>query len=84
MITAKPLRQQNCKSTSLAGTEHSIGIQLVNKGNKQDKKPLVLVSFVVTSTHLLSHPCLAVGKLCLKCKQKGHFAHPESGSTYVF
>ena len=28
------------------------------------------MSFVVTSTHLLSH----LGKLCLKCKQKGHFA----------
>ena len=58
-----------------AGTEHSIGIQPVNEVNEQDKKPPRSCKFCGYK-HLFTKPsrCPAVGKLCLKCKQKGRFA----------
>ena len=60
-----------------AGTEHSIGIQPVNKVNvnEQDKKPPRSCKFCGYK-HPFTKPsrCPAVGKLCLRCKQKGHFA----------
>ena len=58
-----------------AGTEHSIGLQPVNKLNEQDKKPPHSCKFCGYK-HPFTKPshCPAFGKLCLKCKQKGHFA----------
>ena len=58
---AAELQKHKFSTPAGAGTEHSIGIQPVNKVNEQDKKPLVLVSFVVTNNHLLNH--LAVQQL---------------------
>ena len=57
-----------------AGTEHSTGIQPVNKVNEHDKKPPRSCKFCGYK-HPFTKPsrCPAFGKLCLNSKQKGHF-----------
>ena len=69
------MRKYKFSTPAGAGTEHSIGIQPVNKVNEQDKKPPRSCKFCGYK-HPFTKPsrCPAVGKLCLKCKQKGHFA----------
>ena len=72
---AAELQKYKFSTPAGAGTEHSIGIQPVNKLNEQDKKPPRSCKFCGYK-HPFTKPsrCPAFGKLCLKCKQKGHFA----------
>ena len=72
---AAELQKYKFSTPAGAGTEHSIGIQPVNKVNEQDKKP-PRSCMCCGYKHPFPKPsrCPAVGKLCLKCKQKGHFA----------
>ena len=72
---AAELQKYKFSTPAGARTEHSIGIQPVNKLNEQDKKPPRSCKFCGYK-HPFTKPsrCPAFGKLCLKCKQKGHFA----------
>ena len=72
---AAELQKYKFSTPAGAGTEHSIGIQPVTKLNEQDKKPPRSCKFCGYK-HPFTKPsrCPAFGKLCLKCKQKGHFA----------
>ena len=72
---AAELQKYKFSTPVITGTEHSIGIQPVNKFNEQDKKPPGSCKFC-GDKHPLTKPsrCPAFGKLCLKCKQTGHFA----------
>ena len=79
---AAELQKYKFSTSAGAGTEHSIRIQPVNKVNEQDKKPSRSCKFCGYK-HPFTKPsrCPAVGKLCLKCKQKGHFAQVYSANV---
>jgi len=68
---AAELQKYKFSTPAGAGTEHSMGIQPVNKVNEQDKKPPHSCKFCGYK-HPFTKPscCPAFGKLCLTCKQK--------------
>ena len=82
IFEAAELQTYKFSTPAGAGTEHSIGIQPVNKVNEHDKKPPRACT-LCGYKHPFTKPsrCPAFGKLCLKCKRKGHFAQVCPGNV---
>ena len=72
---ASELQKFKFSTHANSGTEHSVGIQSVQKGKEQERKTVRSCKFCGYK-HPFTRPsrCPAFGKTCLKCQTEGHFA----------